>query len=240
MTRLTLSRRDLLKLAGASASSITCSLHAASGESTTPVRSGSVLQSHQPRMAIVGIGTVGVSLLGRLREQRLRGVEYIAIDADKLVREAGAAGMRRVIGHSRTRGLCFGRHEIDTRAAAARRDEIVRALGDADLVLLIGGLGGRTSWPRRSSRTSHARPARSRWQSWRSRSGSRDRVASARRTPGCATLRRSATQPWSFRAIGRLTSSAARRDSPMSSTVGTRRWSAPCTRSLVPLSSQAG
>jgi cell division protein FtsZ len=64
---------------------------------------------------------------------------------DQLVREAGAAAMKLVSGQRWTSGPCFGRHEIDTRRAAACRDGIVRALDDADLVLLIGGMGGHTS-----------------------------------------------------------------------------------------------
>jgi hypothetical protein len=83
--------------------------------------------SSMPRVAIVGVGTVGARLLGRTGLQHLPGVDCIAIDADQIVQEAGAAGLRLVLGLGFASPLCFGRR-VDTAAAAAHRDVLARAL----------------------------------------------------------------------------------------------------------------
>lgn len=95
-----------------------------------------------PQVALVGIGTVGTRLMTRMDMRCQPDVDRISIDADTLVREAGAAGMRLALGLGQKRGHCVGRREIDTSAAVAHRASIARALGNADLVLLTGSLGG--------------------------------------------------------------------------------------------------
>lgn len=139
---LTLSRRQFLKVSGAGLVSLAALPSGASPRIAAQGPTGPRVLSCTPRVALVGIGTVGGMLLNRLHAQRLPDVDIIAIDADHLVREAGAAGMRLVLGLEVTRPLCLGRREIDTKAAAGHGEAIARALAGADLVLLIGSLGG--------------------------------------------------------------------------------------------------
>jgi cell division protein FtsZ len=140
---LPVSRREFFRVSGIGLASLACLPAAAHAGRVGGGRHHSGVLSGTPRVALVGVGTVGVRLLGRIHAQHLAGVYGIAIDADELVQEAGAAAMRLVLGLGLKRGLCVGRRELDTSAAAAHRDAIAGALADADLVLVIGSLGGR-------------------------------------------------------------------------------------------------
>jgi cell division protein FtsZ len=142
-TSVRVSRREFLRLSSAGFASMTCLPCTLRAGTIGERRLESDVLPWTPRVALVGIGTVGVDLLGRITPQ-LPGVDGIAINAGTLVEEAGAAGLRLALGLDLKRGLCFGRREVNTSAALAHRDAIAGALGDADLVLLIGSLGGHT------------------------------------------------------------------------------------------------
>lgn len=136
---LSLSRREFLRVSSAGLVSLACLPSVAMAGSSS---AGRWVLSSRPRVAIVGVGAAGARLLGCLRLPHHPGVDSIAIDADQIVREAGAAGLRLVHGLGSAGPFCFGRRKVDTAAAAAHRDELVRALRGADLILLIGSLGG--------------------------------------------------------------------------------------------------
>jgi len=99
-------------------------------------------------MKVVGVGGGGNNAVNRMIEEKLDGVEFIAINTDKqvLYGDAGSkAGLKIQIGEKLTKGLGAGANpEIGKKAAEESTEEIKQALKDTNMVFITSGMGGGT------------------------------------------------------------------------------------------------
>jgi cell division protein FtsZ len=97
------------------------------------------------RMKVVGVCGAGGNAVNRMVDERLEGVEFIAMNTDSQVLKTSKAPVTIQIGKKLTRGLGAGaRPEVGRQALAESEDEVRRALEGADLVFVTAGMGGGT------------------------------------------------------------------------------------------------
>jgi len=101
--------------------------------------------SQNARMKVVGVGGGGGNAVNRMIEERLEGVEFISVNTDAQALLNSKSDVKIQIGKKLTRGLGAGaRPEIGRQAIEENRDEIARAIQNADLVFITCGMGGGT------------------------------------------------------------------------------------------------
>ena len=101
--------------------------------------------SQNARMKVVGVGGGGGNAVNRMIEERLSGVEFISINTDAQALLNSKSDVKIQIGKKLTRGLGAGaRPEIGKQAVEENREEVSRALTNADLVFVTCGMGGGT------------------------------------------------------------------------------------------------
>ncbi|MCX8016055.1 MAG: cell division protein FtsZ [Patescibacteria group bacterium] len=98
-----------------------------------------------PVIKVIGIGGAGGNILSRMKQAKIQGVEFIAVNTD--LQDLYKCGIRRRIhiGKNISKGMGTGMNpEIGRQAAEESRPQIEEALKGADLVFLTCGLGGGT------------------------------------------------------------------------------------------------
>src|SRR5687767_12417746 len=101
--------------------------------------------SQNARMKVVGVGGGGGNAVNRMIEERLSGVEFISINTDAQALLNSKSDVKIQIGKKLTRGLGAGaRPEIGKQAVEENREEVSRAMSNADLVFVTCGMGGGT------------------------------------------------------------------------------------------------
>jgi cell division protein FtsZ len=101
--------------------------------------------SQNARMKVVGVGGGGGNAVNRMIEERLEGVEFISVNTDAQALLNSKSDVKLQIGKKLTRGLGAGaRPEIGRQAIDENRDEVSRAMVNADLVFVTCGMGGGT------------------------------------------------------------------------------------------------
>ena len=97
------------------------------------------------KIKVVGIGGSGGSAINRMITDKIRGVEFIAINTDAQALSSSQARTKVQIGVDTTKGLGAGMDpDIGSRAAEENIDDIEKSLADADMVFITCGLGGGT------------------------------------------------------------------------------------------------
>ncbi len=99
------------------------------------------------RIKVVGVGGGGGNIVSRMMAgaDRIRGVEFIAVNTDAQDLDHAEAHRKIYIGRALTRGLGAGMNvEIGRQAAEENRSEIGEALEGADIVFVTAGFGGGT------------------------------------------------------------------------------------------------
>jgi len=98
------------------------------------------------RIKVVGIGGGGGNAVSRMMEgNRIRGVEFIAINTDAQDLDHASAHRKIYIGKALTHGMGTGMNpELGKQAAEENRSEVGEALEDADIVFVTAGMGGGT------------------------------------------------------------------------------------------------
>src|SRR5450432_2559169 len=87
------------------------------------------------RMKVVGVGGGGGNAVNRMIDEHLEGVEFISINTDAQALLTSKSDVKVQIGKKLTRGLGAGaRPDIGRQAVEENRDEVARALINADLV----------------------------------------------------------------------------------------------------------
>src|SRR4030042_3857195 len=96
------------------------------------------------KIKVLGIGGGGGNVLNSMIEgNKIKGVEFIAINTDCQALLANQASTKIQIGKDLTRGLGSGGDpEIGHQAAEESRDIIREYLAETDMVFLAGGMGG--------------------------------------------------------------------------------------------------
>src|SRR6267143_1642181 len=102
-------------------------------------------QSQAARMKVVGVGGGGGNAVNRMIEEHLEGVEFISVNTDAQALLNSKSDVKIQIGKKLTRGLGAGaRPEIGKQAIDESREEVARAMYNADLVFVTCGMGGGT------------------------------------------------------------------------------------------------
>ena len=97
------------------------------------------------RIKVVGVGGGGSNAVNRMIDEDIPGIDFVAVntDAQALVRSKAETRLR--IGDRLTKGLgAGGDHTIGLLAAEESREDIMRAVDEADMVFVTAGMGGGT------------------------------------------------------------------------------------------------
>lgn len=115
-------------------------------ETTNHISSGNGAAQSPVQIKIIGLGGAGTNVVNKLKLEDLAGVQLAAINTDaQALNQASEVAERLVIGRKVTRGLGAGGDvEIGRAAAEDDRDAVAGLIGDADLIILVVGLGGGT------------------------------------------------------------------------------------------------
>jgi cell division protein FtsZ len=97
------------------------------------------------RMKVVGVGGGGGNAVNRMIEEHLQGVEFISVNTDSQALLASKSDVKIQIGKKLTRGLGAGaRPDVGRQAIEENREEVLRAIQNAELVFVTCGMGGGT------------------------------------------------------------------------------------------------
>ncbi|MBI5732739.1 cell division protein FtsZ [Candidatus Jorgensenbacteria bacterium] len=98
------------------------------------------------KIKVVGVGGGGGNIVSRMMQgDRIKGVEFIAVNTDAQDLDHTIAHRKIYIGKALTHGLGAGMNpDIGKQAAEENRSEIGEALDGADMVFVTAGLGGGT------------------------------------------------------------------------------------------------
>ena len=97
------------------------------------------------RIRVVGLGGSGKNAVNHMIEEKVRGVDFVAINTDAQDLHNSNAKKKIHIGKNLTRGLGAGMDpEIGKRASEETKEEIQQALKGSDMVFVACGMGGGT------------------------------------------------------------------------------------------------
>ena len=94
---------------------------------------------------VVGVGGAGNNVVNRMVKAGTQGVEFIAVNTDRQTLAVSNADQKLQIGEKMTRGQGAGSDpEIGKRSAEESRNNIAKAIENADMVFITAGMGGGT------------------------------------------------------------------------------------------------
>ena len=94
---------------------------------------------------VVGVGGAGNNVVNRMVKAGTQGVEFVAINTDRQALAVSNADQKLQIGEKMTRGQGAGSDpDIGKRSAEESRNNIAKAVEDADMVFITAGMGGGT------------------------------------------------------------------------------------------------
>jgi len=102
--------------------------------------------THFAKIKVVGLGGAGGNTLNTMvSQQKIQGVEFIAVNTDAQALMTCQAPSKLQIGEKLTHGLGSGADpEIGRQAAEESAEKLEKALSQADMIFLTCGLGGGT------------------------------------------------------------------------------------------------
>ena len=96
-------------------------------------------------LKVIGVGGAGNNVVNRMVKSGTQGVEFIAVNTDKQALSVSNADQKIQIGEKMTHGQGAGSDpEIGKRSAEESRNDIAKALENADMVFITAGMGGGT------------------------------------------------------------------------------------------------
>ena len=94
---------------------------------------------------VVGIGGAGNNVVNRMVKSGTQGVEFIAVNTVKQALAVSSADQKIQIGEKLTHGQGAGSDpEVGKKSAEESRNNIAKAVEDADMVFITAGMGGGT------------------------------------------------------------------------------------------------
>lgn len=97
------------------------------------------------RIKVIGVGGGGTNAVESMVKSGLRGVEFYVVNTDAQALARSSVASKIQIGNEVTSGRGAGADpNIGAKSAIDHKDEITRALSDADMVFITAGLGGGT------------------------------------------------------------------------------------------------
>ena len=102
-------------------------------------------ESTTAKIKVIGIGGGGGNAVNRMIEEKIEGVEFIAVNTDLQALNQNKAKLKVQIGGKLTKGLGSGGiPEIGKQAALEDTEKLIEIIQGADMVFLTAGLGGGT------------------------------------------------------------------------------------------------
>ncbi len=112
---------------------------APAGNTELPVNNGKAI------IKVIGIGGGGSSAVQYMIEEKVKNVEFIAVNTDLQALNTNLAEKRIQIGVNTTRGLGSGsKPEVGRAAAEESREDLKNSIGNADIAFITAGMGGGT------------------------------------------------------------------------------------------------
>jgi cell division protein FtsZ len=97
------------------------------------------------KIKVIGVGGGGSSAVNRMIEEKIKGVEFVAVNTDAQALHHNKAGLKIHIGQTVTRGLGSGMNpDLGRKSAEESQDELKDVLKDTDMVFITCGMGGGT------------------------------------------------------------------------------------------------
>jgi cell division protein FtsZ len=97
------------------------------------------------RIKVIGVGGAGGAAINRMVDAGITGVDFVAINTDAQALHHSKANDKVHIGNKATRGLGAGADPtLGQQAAEESKDEVQKAVGDADMIFITFGGGGGT------------------------------------------------------------------------------------------------
>jgi len=97
------------------------------------------------KIKVLGLGGGGGAALNRMITEKIKGVEFVAVNTDVQALHQNLAPTKISVGKTITRGLGAGMNpELGRKAVEENQNEIREILNNADMVFLTCGLGGGT------------------------------------------------------------------------------------------------
>ena len=94
---------------------------------------------------VIGVGGGGNNVVNRMVKTGTKGVDFIAVNTDKQALAVSSATYKIQIGEKLTNGQGAGSDpEVGRKSAEENRNQISKALEDADMVFITAGMGGGT------------------------------------------------------------------------------------------------
>ena len=94
---------------------------------------------------VIGVGGGGNNVVNRMVKAGMKGVDFIAVNTDKQALSVSSATQNIQIGEKLTGGQGAGSNpEVGRKSAEESRNQISKALEDADMVFITAGMGGGT------------------------------------------------------------------------------------------------
>ncbi len=97
------------------------------------------------KIKVIGVGGSGGSAINRMLANKIRSIEFIAVNTDVQALQQSLADVKLQIGKETTRGLGAGMNpDLGAMSAEEAEAEIKKHVADADMVFVTCGLGGGT------------------------------------------------------------------------------------------------
>ncbi|MGB5931567.1 MAG: cell division protein FtsZ [Anaerolineae bacterium] len=97
------------------------------------------------KIKVVGVGGGGSNAVNRMIQEKMHGVEFIAVNADAQALLLSQAPKRVQVGQKLTKGLgAGGDPAIGIKAAEESKEELRASVQNADMVFITAGMGGGT------------------------------------------------------------------------------------------------
>ncbi len=96
-------------------------------------------------LKVIGVGGAGNNVVNRMVSSSAKGVEFIAVNTDKQALVVSSADQKIQIGEKLTHGQGAGSDpKVGKNSAEESRNNIAKAIEDADMVFITAGMGGGT------------------------------------------------------------------------------------------------
>ncbi|MBC7959944.1 MAG: cell division protein FtsZ [Vallitaleaceae bacterium] len=97
------------------------------------------------KIVVIGVGGGGNNAVNRMIDDKLNGVDFVAVNTDIQALQFSRANVKIQIGEKLTRGLGAGANpDVGLKAAEESKDELTQAIKGADMVFVTAGMGGGT------------------------------------------------------------------------------------------------
>jgi|TARA_Y100000310_G_scaffold88016_1_gene84940 cell division protein FtsZ len=97
------------------------------------------------RIRVIGVGGSGKNAINHMIDSKVKGVEFVVINADAQDLHHSLSKNKIHIGKNLTRGLGTGMNpELGKRAAEETKEEILEAVKGSDMIFITCGMGGGT------------------------------------------------------------------------------------------------